>query len=115
MKPDRMCQVWLMCSEAAIAAGLSPAADHLDKDGLVRFGVPSTGGNKWGIAMNPSNREQKDIPPFGIYVEWNGWPAGCCQAGGGTIAVHPQGANEQRLLRDLKRFIKQGKLPVEVG
>jgi len=47
---------------------------------------------KWWIALNPHRQKTRcshgsDVPPFTLYVEFNGWPAGFVNAGGGVIAA----------------------------
>ncbi len=59
----------------------------------------------WWIAINGHDEKVKcsegaEVPPFAMYVMFNGWPAGIVDAGGGMIAAGDL-ANEQRLIAAL--------------
>jgi len=46
----------------------------------------------WRVAMNGHREEVKDssgagVPPFHIYIEWKGWPAGLINPYGGSIVA----------------------------
>ena len=82
------------------------------------FDVPSAESCSWTICLNGGNADiehepdggmKMTIPPFYAAVWWNGWVAGLVSPGGGTIAAHPEGANEDRLLDDLKRLTETDK------
>ena len=60
----------------------------------------------WWLAVNGHAETFKcsrgiDVPPYTIYVEFNGWPAGMIDAGGGEIAAGAL-ANEDTLTKALR-------------
>lgn len=66
---------------------------------------------RWTVAVNPHSRAIKsepagtmgaDVPPFTAAVWWHGWLAGLLTPAGGAIAAHPEGANEDRFIADLR-------------
>jgi hypothetical protein len=66
---------------------------------------------EWWMAINPHPEPEKcrkgtRIPPFTIYFEFNGWPAGFVNAGGGTMAAG-RIANEHRLLAAIEAAIEK--------
>jgi hypothetical protein len=77
-----------------------------DKIGLIRE-MPGgvwrrTIGESWRIVFNGTPEAKKpedapELPPFGIYVEYNGWPAGILHPSGGIIAAG-EGANENTFI-----------------
>jgi len=65
-------------------------------------GVWSGAFGPWRFCMNATNREQPagfsevPVPPFRLYVEYNGWPAGILDPlGNGEFAAHETGANAE--------------------
>jgi len=61
----------------------------------------------WSISLNghrePTlNSQGIEVPPFSVYVEFNGLPAGVFNAFGGTIAAGAV-ANERTFIAALKR------------
>lgn len=64
----------------------------------------------WWIALNAHPEAVKcsegaDVPPFTVYVMFNGWPAGFIAPDGGTMAAGAA-ANEDELIAALDRAIK---------
>jgi hypothetical protein len=68
----------------------------------------------WTLAVNahpapvdvtPDGTMGAEVPPFTAAVWWHGWLAGLIGPGGGSIAAHPEGANEDRLIADLQAAI----------
>lgn len=43
-----------------------------------------------------------EVPPFSVYVQFNGWPAGILDAGGGVLAAG-EAANEKNFIDALKK------------
>ena len=72
---------------------------------------------RWVLAVNatketiqcqPDGTMGADIGPFGMAFWWNGWWAGEINANTeshGWFASYPDGANEDRLIADLKKAI----------
>jgi hypothetical protein len=72
----------------------------------------------WTIAINahfkptfcePHGCMGGDIPAGTLAVWWHGWLAGFINPAGGTLASHPEGANESRLVADLETAIDEAK------
>jgi hypothetical protein len=60
---------------------------------------------QWWFAINPHGKTTKssvgaDVPAYGIYFEFNGWPAGFCDAHDGFLAAGSV-ANEDTLIAAL--------------
>lgn len=60
----------------------------------------------WWIAVNAHakavvNSHGTTVPAFSMYIEFDGWPAGICDAGGGTIAAGAL-ANEDTFIAALE-------------
>lgn len=75
--------------------------------------VPSSDGAKWVIGavaeeqrLEPKGCMQVEAIVGEFYIWWNGWLAGILHASGGTLAAHPEGASEDRLIADLERMLK---------
>ena len=56
----------------------------------------------WWVAVNGHDKPvrcstEANVPPFSIYVVFNGWPAGIIDAGGGCLCAGAVG-NEENLL-----------------
>jgi hypothetical protein len=72
----------------------------------------------WWFAINPHGETTTQyvgaeggprpvkIPPYSIYFEFNGWPAGVCAWGGGVIAAGRL-ANEETLMAALDAAIER--------
>ena len=67
----------------------------------------------WWLAINPHNEanrcsrtRRRAVPPQSIYFEFNGWPAGIVNSGGGIIALGAK-ANERTLTAALEAAIQK--------
>lgn len=65
---------------------------------------------KWWIACNghqetTRNSHGAEVPPFHVYVEYNGWPAGLINPRQGVIAAG-EGANERTFIAALRKAAK---------
>jgi hypothetical protein len=69
--------------------------------GVVTIGDKDHG---WHVALNTTNQEIDDIPPFTAALHWNGWPAGFIDPRGGMIAAG-EAANEGALIGWLSGLI----------
>lgn len=62
----------------------------------------------WTIVLNghgtPREYKGMTVPPFQMYVEYNGWPAGLLSPSGGVIAAG-ESANEHALVEPLKKAL----------
>lgn len=65
----------------------------------------------WKVAINGSKTNKRvgpegcmatSLAPYQMAVWWHGWLAGLLSPAGGEIAAHPDGANEDRLIADLR-------------
>lgn len=65
----------------------------------------------WTVSINANAEEANvspegtmgaDVPAFHAAVWWNGWLAGLLSPYGGEFAAHPEGANEDRFIADLR-------------
>jgi hypothetical protein len=66
---------------------------------------------QWWFAINPHDKPEKcsagtKVPSYSIYFEFNGWPAGFCNAVNGTLA-HGSVANENALIKALDAAIEK--------
>lgn len=50
----------------------------------------------WKIKVNGHKEEIDGVPPFSVWLEWNGWPAGIINPTGGLVAAG-QAANLETL------------------
>ena len=62
---------------------------------------------KWEIAMNGHKTPKRcshgiEVPPFSVYVQYNGWPAGILDPTGGIIASG-ESANEQNFIAAIRK------------
>ena len=58
-------------------------------------------GHKEPTACSPSDGRSVAVPPYSVYVEFNGWPAGILNIGGDEI-VAGAAANEDALIDAIK-------------
>ena len=70
----------------------------------------------WWVAVNGHEQKVKCsrgafVPPFAVYIEFNGFPAGFCDAGGGTLAAGAI-ANEDALIEALDKATENAKAKV---
>jgi hypothetical protein len=70
---------------------------------------------RWRIAANGHRQDRMTskgeiVKPFTVYIQYNGWPAGLIDAGGGIIAAG-EGANEETFIRALELAIGRATLP----
>ena len=83
---------FILCVDLALKRGHKNIRDQvlaLDVDGA------------WKITINGKSEACDNIPPYGVLVEFNGWPAGILDPGGGVIAAG-EAANEDTLIAALK-------------
>jgi hypothetical protein len=102
----RMCEVMVLIVDLAEALGVTkinkmPGCWELAVDDL------------WWFAVNGHTEPTEcshgaSVPPMSAYLEYNGWPAGICDAGGGIVAAGAA-ANESTLVDALKRRIEAEK------
>jgi hypothetical protein len=64
----------------------------------------------WWVAVNGHDKPtlcstETSVPPFSIYVVFNGWPAGIIDAGGGCLAAGAL-ANEETFLAAIQNAKK---------
>lgn len=104
-----VCDVVALIAELAFALGVCPLNAH-PRPWVHRVD------DHWTIAANaqkatmrvePHGCMEAELPPFHMAVWWNGWLAGILAPDGGPIAAHPEGANEDRLIADLKAAIRK--------
>ena len=62
--------------------------------------------DRWTVKVNPSAAEVEGVPAWSMLFEFNGWPAGIVNAGGGTIAAGSL-ANEDALILALEAAIRK--------
>lgn len=80
-----------------------------EMDGCWEYQVDS----HWSISVNghpepTKNSRNADVPPFSVYIEFNGWPAGIIDPFGGVIAAGAV-ANEAAFIDALRNArIKSG-------
>ncbi len=60
---------------------------------ILSLGDKDTG---WYLRLNTTKKEIDGTPAFSVSVDWNGWPAGIIDPGGGLLAAGDS-ANEQTL------------------
>jgi len=111
VRPDQSSipEVFGLVAELALALGVE---NIKSRPGLW---VHPIDGN-WTVAVNAHNEPivvappycgEVEVPPYSMAIWWHGWIAGMLNAGGGEMAAHPDplGANEDRLIADLKAAI----------
>jgi hypothetical protein len=69
----------------------------------------------WWFAINPHGERTKcskgaEVPPYSIYFQFNGWPAGVIDAGGGVLAAGKL-ANEDTLIAAIDAAIERQENP----
>jgi hypothetical protein len=94
---------WEVLVDLGSVAGFIPLNQH---PGIVRFNVDDS----WKLSMNGHTETIEQVPPFSVYVEFNGWPAGIIDPSGGCIAAG-QLANLDTLLTAMR--LKLGQLRKE--
>lgn len=70
---------------------------------------------QWEIAVNGHRTPMRcshdcDVPPFSVYVQYNGWPAGIIDPSGGVIAAGVC-ANEDTFIAALNRRLSEIRRP----
>lgn len=75
---------WMGCGCLAVKDGIGLISELPDKVWRRSFGA-------WQIIFNgtedtQSPKDAPDLPPFAVYVKYNGWPAGIITPAGGVIA-----------------------------
>ena len=86
--------------ELGLAVGAAPLNKHA---GCWELRIDE----QWEIAMNGHDSPTKcsygcDVPPFAVYVQFNGWPAGVIHPTGGWIAAG-EVANEDAFIAAVRR------------
>ena len=66
---------------------------------------------RWWVAVNGHPEQTKcskgtEVPPFTAYIEFNGWPAGCIDPGGGCMAAGAI-ANEDELIAAIEAALSK--------
>ncbi|WP_018086454.1 hypothetical protein [Desulfurispora thermophila] len=97
-----MLEVFALAAELAIKDGVAPLCRL---PGVWERQID----DNWKIVLNghnsPKDYNVLTIPPFHMYVEFNGWPAGLLSPFGGTIAAGTV-ANENALISALKKALE---------
>jgi hypothetical protein len=108
-KPIRITKLMELVAELAVALGVRNI-NALESCWVHQFDT------HWLIAAN-GHKEYKifasqhgpiNVPPFSVWVEFNGWPAGVFDAHGGTFAAGAA-ANEQTFSAALRSAIDAAK------
>lgn len=87
---------WAGCGALALKDKVGVIANL--PDGLYRRKI----GDLWRIVFNGTGEARKpddgpELPPFSVYVEYNGWPAGIIDPAGGILAAG-DAANEDTFI-----------------
>jgi hypothetical protein len=95
--PDAFFQL----AELAFAVGAAPMNQY---PGCWEHDVDEN----WHVSVNAHKEEKAggpdpriDVPPFHAAIFWRGWFAGLLSPYGGVLAAHPDGANEERFIKDV--------------
>jgi hypothetical protein len=97
-----ICEAYALTAELCIAMNAAPVNQYPECWELALD-------DYWFLAFNghnvPTNCSKSvKVPPFSVYVEFNGWPAGVFDPVGGTIAAG-ECANENAFLDALRARI----------
>lgn len=97
----QMCEAFYRICELANALKVPPLNTH---EACWEYQVDE----RWFIALNGHDvpmklrgRQQVEVQPFRVYIEYNGWPAGVMDYGGGIIAAG-EAANEETFIAALQ-------------
>ncbi len=65
--------------------------------------------DKWFVALNGRSEPTKsshgsDVPPYSVYIAYNGWPAGIIDPHGGIIAGG-EAANEETFIKAIREAL----------
>jgi hypothetical protein len=96
---EKINEIFVLAAELAIKDGAVPVEEMYERKV----------DNNWTIVINGSKEKKYkglDIPPFCMYVEFNGLPAGLLDPWDGVIAAGKE-ANEDALIRALKVALKE--------
>ena len=80
-------------AEWSTSHGIDNIKDRQEPGKAFSMGEIEHDGSKWAIWVNASSEPVLEterfaaLPPWTFYIEFNGWPAGFVNAGGGTIAA----------------------------
>lgn len=96
-----MGEAFFMIVLLAIARNNVPNA----KDRILQLTIDK----RWKATLNGHSETRNNIPPFHVYVEYNGFPAGIIGAHSGCIAAG-EAANERTLIRALRKIMPKDKL-----
>lgn len=95
---EKISEIFILAAELAIKDNVVPIEEMYERKV----------DDNWTIVIN-SSKERKykglNIPPFCMYVEFNGLPAGLLDPWGGVIAAG-KAVNEDALIRALKAALK---------
>lgn len=102
--PERVSKLFGLTVELGIELGWENLSSH---PGCAEHQVD----DQWWFAINPHGEASRcsqgtRIPPYTIYYQFNGWPAGFCTAHGGAIAAGKL-ANEETLITAIESAIKK--------
>lgn len=104
---ERLSEVALKIADLAIALGAAPL-NRLDGAWVHQVNEHwhvAANAHKTPVEVEPTGCMAVTLEPFHMAVWWHGWLAGLVNPYGGTIAAHPTGANEDRLISDLEAAI----------
>lgn len=93
---------WVGVVALAMRDGIARLPDH--NGGIYERKID----DQWRVVMNgnktPASHDGIELAPFSIYVEFNGWPAGVIDPGGGIIAAG-EAANEDTFIAAIERAL----------
>ena len=93
---------WMGVVTLAMRDGIKRLPDH--NGGIYERKID----DRWRVVMNGNKTLVEhngiELPPFGVYVEFNGWPAGVIDPGGGVIAAG-EVANEDTFIAAIERVL----------
>lgn len=104
-------EVWALVCELALALGHRQLNQ---RPGCWRHELADPNGGTWAFTLNPHDTPKligdtaTTLPPFHLFVEWNGFPAGIVSPAGGVIAAGAR-ANEDTCIAALKAATEQAK------
>ena len=96
---DSFCDAFMLIGELAFERGYRKINT---RHGLCKIGID----DKWEADINPHKETIDGVPPMHMMILFNGMPAGCFSAHGGTIA-HGKIANEDALISAIKTQLKE--------
>ena len=102
MTEERIAEAFYLASQVLYNKAQEEGYKHLGEyPGIIKATLGS-----WDIRLHTHDEKIEGDDPFTIYVEYNGWPAGVVDAGGGVIAAGAA-ANEDAFIAACREALRR--------